>query len=280
MNIRERVGVHRLMPAREYHGLPSVSASLLRVLWSSTPAHCKLAMDSKTEATSAMRVGTLAHAMILEPFAEIPFRACPETYTNAKGEVKDWNWNATECKAWKADKVAAGCEICTAGELERAEAIRDAVVGHAIAGPIVQDAATEVSLVTWDTTNEIAVRCRVDLVPTGADFLADIKTTATLDGWGERKAYADGLHIQAALYLDVWNALTGQTRTGFRFIAVEADAPNDVRVYSCPPEFIEAGRTDYVSALKTFAECHRSGVWPGSPTKEYGVQVPKWRIEQ
>jgi PDDEXK-like domain of unknown function (DUF3799) len=96
-----------------------------------------------------------------------------------------------------------------------------------------------------------------------------------------RYAWSAGYHIQAALYLFVWNALVGEEwkKSGFKFIVVENKEPFDVQVFTCTPEFIAKGWEQVVRLLPVFANCVRTGVWPGSPAIERSLDVPKYAKE-
>ena len=65
-------GIYPDLDARDYHALPGASASRLRKLWQSTPGHLKAEMDAPRENTPALKLGTLAHAVILEPDKPLP----------------------------------------------------------------------------------------------------------------------------------------------------------------------------------------------------------------
>ena len=114
----------------------------------------------------------------------------------------------------------------------------------------------------------IPVKALIDIVP-GAqeDFygatLADLKTcrSAGLRAW--TRTVADGnLHWQAALYLDLYNAATGECRESFLHVLSESSAPYQTGRRILSLEFIEAGRLAYRTALSHYATCLKSARWP------------------
>ena len=277
--IQELIGVHFDIPAEEYHRLEGASASILRKLYQSTPAHLKLMMDEPMEPTPAMMLGTLGHAMVLEPDKPLPkIVLYPEKYPKKDGSMEKWNNNAGFCRDWIKTQKASGYTPVTQKTLDEACGASAALSRHELARPILKDCRTEVTLVTMDSTNDIAVRCRMDIVPTG-NFLADCKFshTVTEREW-TKYAYSAGYHIQAALYLFVWNALVGEEwkKQDFKFIVVESKPPFDLNVFKCTPEFIAKGWEQVVRLLPVFANCVRTGVWPGSPPIERVLDVPKY----
>jgi hypothetical protein len=277
-DIRTLVGVHYDMDAAAYHALPGASASILRKLASSTPAHLRLYLDEPRKSTPAMMVGTLAHALALEPDKPLPlFVKKPETYPS-DGVNKPWHGGANYCKAWEAEQVKAGYQVISAKDYNDAEGAAKALLAHEITGPVIRASAKEVTLITYDTSNDIGVRCRLDLVPPGPN-LDDVKSTFSVAPHEfRRNAYASGFDIQAAMYLYVWNALCGAEgrKEGFRFFVVESEPPHDVRVFTCTPAFIAKGWEKVCRLLPVLAKCQREGAWPASPAVELPLDVPKW----
>ena len=270
----ELYGVHFDLPAADYHALPGASASQLRTLWQSTPAHLKASLDEPRETTAAMMLGTLAHSVILEPDKPLPGIVIqPDEYEPGK----KWTNAAKVCKEWRAAQEQAGLLVLKADEYDAVLGMSSAIADHQIAGPMLENGKPEVSLVTHDTANGIPVRARLDFVPDGAPFLADVKTTQDASARGfERKAYESGFHIQAALYLALWNSLTGETRTGFRFIVCEQKPPYAVNVFDASPEFLSTGNYAFKQTLATYARCVHEDSWPAYPPTLQPLSLPKW----
>lgn len=288
-------GVHHDMSARRYHALPGASASRLRKLWQSSPAHLRVEMRKPIEPSPAMILGTLAHHAVLEPDKPLPKLVVPpatypapaesslvKTKKVAVGDAVDWSWSATYCKAWKRTMEDAGRMVVSQATYDSTFGAALSVARHPISGPLLAEGDSEVSLVTWDQTNDIGVRCRLDYVSLGRALL-DCKFThdVTPRAFGKH-AYEMGYHIQAALYLDVWNSLCGfdDPKDEFKFIACEQTEPWAVNVFTCSPEFIELGRRDAAEILATFARCLREDRWPAYPEQEHTLYVPRWATER
>lgn len=270
------VGVHADMAAEDYHALPGASASQLRRLWQSTPAHLKASLEEPRDPTAAMLLGTLAHSVILEPDKPLPGIVIqPLEYEPGK----KWTYAAKLCKEWRAAQEMAGLLVLSADEYNGVFGMALAVAEHPDAAPLLSKGQSELSLVTFDATNNVPVRARLDFVPDAAPFLVDLKTTNDAAPRAfKRKATADGLHIQAALYLDLWNALTGEQRTGFRFIAVEQKPPHAVKVFDCSPEFIAQGREDYRRTLTIYGKCVAEDSWPAYPLGLEPLDLERWAV--
>lgn len=280
-------GLYEDLPAAEYHLQPGASASRLMKLWKSTPAHLRLQLDEPFEPTPSMFIGTLGHALMLEPEKELPkLWVKPETYLAVpleEGRIveeKPWSGNAKVCKSLMADARALGLIPITRDDYDNAHAAAKALSQHSLIKPVLRDCQTELTIIIRDSRNEVNVRCRYDVKPArGHPNLADCKFTGCLDveGW-PRHAYNSGYHIQVALNLEVWNSYAGadDPKTGFEFWVVENKAPFDVVVFECTPEFIERGRLDFYRLLAVYAECERSGVWPGTPPMRVECGLPGW----
>ncbi|MFM7100146.1 MAG: PD-(D/E)XK nuclease-like domain-containing protein, partial [Verrucomicrobiota bacterium] len=194
----------------------------------------------------------------------------------APGDPVPWSWAAKFCKQWRQAQEDLGNLVVSHDAYDSTFGTALAIARHEIAGPIFVRGRNEVTLVTMDEQLGIPVRCRLDHVPEGP-FLVDVKVTHDVTERGFiRNAYDSGYHLQAALYLDVWNTLCGDTdlKEGFKFVTVESRRPWAVNVFDATPEFLDRGRRDYLNALATFARCQRDNHWPAYPPIEIPLCLP------
>ena len=278
-DLRSIIGIHADITPEAYHALPGASASRLMKLWGSTPAHLRLQLDEPWEPTAAMVIGTVGHSLVLEPGKPLPkLLTYPANYTDEKGETKEWTLRAKVCKQWVSDRRAQGFIVCSEKDYANAVGAAKALSAHPFISSVLADSATELTLITWDSTNEVGARCRFDIKPGSQfDFLADCKFTASVDEhWFSKHAYDMGYHIQAAFNLMVWNQCGDQTKNGFKFFAVENKPPFDCRVFNCSDDFLAKGREEVRKLLRLYGECERTNVWPGSPATEAECKLPGW----
>ena len=271
------LGIHRDIPASVYHAEEGASASRLRTIHNATPAHLWLEMQADVVPTWEMQLGTLIHQRILEPSQPLPALAIvPYTYEQ-DGLVLDWNPRTKHCRGWVKDQRAAGKIVVTGNDLDQIEAATERVMAHPEARELLDGADTEVTI-RWETTCGFQCKARLDMVPKGA-FLGDLKTTDDASQRGfERKCLSMGYHLQAAFYLDGWQAMGDREFTGFRFIAYERET-GLVSVNQMSAELIQEGRIAYETALEKFITATRTGIWPAYP----GIQmldVPKWKRKE
>ena len=271
-----KYGIHTDIPAAEYHAHPAASASKLKKLWSSTPAHLKADTEA-FEASAAMIMGTLAHSLILEPETPLPgIVVQPDEYEPGK----KWTRAAKVCKEWEADQKAKGLMVLRADEWKDALGMAEAVAWHPLAHDLLVDGRPEVSLCAHDNANGLDIKARIDFLPNSGSAIVDVKTTIDASERGfMRRAYDLGYHIQAALYLDLWNALMPtEPRTEFYFVAVENSRPYAVNVFKASAEFLAKGRDDYKSALTLYAACVKSDNWPAYSQEVKELGLPKYAI--
>jgi len=108
------------------------------------------------------------------------------------------------------------------------------------------------------------IKGMIDLVPDGLDLLVDLKTTAKIGSLRNitNTIIDRGYHWQAALYLDLWNAASGEKRTRFVICFIEVDSPHESAWVEVSPELIEAGRVGYMNAVAKWQACCATDTWP------------------
>ena len=230
--------------------------------------------------------GNIIDCLILTPdkFAD-RYVVAPSTYP-AKGKKKDdpeiqkpWSRNATFCKEWEEEQSP---RIVLKSE-EEADARRAATVlrsDKTIAAFLAcsrKQVMITADYTDADTNLAIPVKILIDLVPEpdprietfGTDGLGDLKTTecAAADPW-IRSVFNYHYHVQAALQLDVFNAVYGLNhpdyipRETFYHILQESYHPFQPAKRILTGEFIELGRLFYRRAIARYAQCHKTQVWP------------------
>jgi hypothetical protein len=211
--------------------------------------------------------GSLIDCILLDPNSfDRRFAVRPETYTNEKKEVKEWNGNANVCRAWKEQQN--GKQIIKPDDLSVAhDAVRILRADNQIA-ETVDNSRKQVMLTGFyddvDTGLRIPLRALIDLVPADSKFIADLKTctSAAPRAW-KTHVHTYGYHQQAARHLDLWNAAHGDTRNEFRHIIQESYPPFEIAKRMLAAEFLSLGRYQYVKALKRYAKSLKTDSWEG-----------------
>ena len=107
-------------------------------------------------------------------------------------------------------------------------------------------------------------------------YIVDLKTC--YDARPEqfcKSALAYQYQVQAALYVDVAEAIDGKKRD-FYWVAVEKDAPYAVAVYKASDEMLEHGRQQYRKAIDLYKECAALDLWPAYSQQVQTLELPGW----
>jgi hypothetical protein len=228
------------------------------------------------EPTESKEWGSLIDTLLLDPvrFSD-KYAVAPETYMadgKKKGDPqveKPWNWNATVCKEWR--ELQGNKQVIKSDEKESADMAVKLIQEDPIVSELLLCSERQV-MVTAEYEDEtgitVPLRVLIDLVPhkdydSFAQCLVDLKTCATAEPSAWRRAVAQhNYHVQAPLYLDLYNAATGENRTEFRHIIQESFPPYEVGRRILSSEFITLGREKYQSALALYCQCLKYDNWP------------------
>jgi hypothetical protein len=224
--------------------------------------------------SAAQRFGNIAHCALFE------FAAYNSRYVVGPDVHKSTN-------AWKdfVRGLAPGCEPCTSKERMAGLRIRQS----ALAIPDLRDALLhpggrgEVSAYWRDDSTGVMLKVRPDWdMPVGdkACILFDAKTFATGDADEfARQAARMNYDFQAAFYSDVYGRVCGRQVLAFVHIVISNKWPHPVNLVQLGERSINTGRLKYRRALDTYAECLRTGEWPGYAPGIKLVDIPEYAME-
>lgn len=250
----------------EYHSSPAISKSGLDLI-RKAPALYRWRRDNPQEPTPAMRLGTLTHTAVLEPW-----RLDEDVIVAPKIDRR----TSAGKSEWAAFQIQAeGRELVEPDELAKLYAIRDAVRAHPAAAKALGMVREVESSIFWQI-GDVDCRCRPDGITTNG-VIVDLKTTRDASPDGFVKSIAGyRYHVQAAYYSDGYEAAFGEAPRGFIFIAVETEPPYLVGVYVASETMILRGRADYEADLARFRECRDTDTWPGYSDAPLTLDLPKW----
>ena len=246
--------------------------------------------------TEAMKWGSLVDCLALTPDRyQEAYVVKPETYLGPESARKDapmiakpWNANSNTCKEWLAN-MPEGVECISSHDFHQACRARDILFERQEFMEMMNGAQTQVGMrVDLDEAvhghEGLIIRSKslMDIVPARdgkwGNALVDLKTTGKLDDMDqvESTIYKLGYHGQGALYLDKWNALTGEDRSEFFFAFQLSETPYEVAIVELSADAILDGRKWYREAARKWGDVVLTGQWP-SPWD--GIQVanrPRW----
>lgn len=221
--------------------------------------------------------GSLVDMLLLTPNSfKDTYAVTPEVYPHQaakKGSPvteKPWNNNATYCKEWKADQE--GKEIVDTKTLISAGIAIKEIESNPVAQYMVKNGHPQVAMVARMESEgkEVTIKGLADLVPYAkSDYgnaLVDLKTTSKMESPTDLRycVYRSGWFVQAALYLDLYNAVRPEDedeRTDFWFIIQQSAKPYEVVVLPLAQDAIMLGREMYQQSIKAWVEASTKGQW-------------------
>ncbi len=188
------------------------------------------------------------------------------------GDLVQWSPQSSFAKEWKKQAESDGKIIVTPEERSEAqEAIaklkQDQQIGALLACSKVQIMCIS-EYFDRETEITVPVKCLIDLVPAletpFQNELADFKTARNGDPIKWQSVVEDrNYDAQAAMNLDIYEAATGEKRTGFRHVIQESEFPFAVGRRYLESPTITIGRMKVSSALALYCQCLKTGTWPG-----------------
>lgn len=279
MSVPVEDGIYADVPGPEYHadrGSLSVSGAKL-LLPPSCPAKFREAQDNPPPPKAVFDFGSLAHALILGKGPELVMLDPVVHGLKADGTVADV---PAMTGMWKKAAAAARAEgklPVSTDDYAAACGMRDAVMAHPVAGELFTDGRPEVSLYRTDDETGVRLRGRVDWLRNDGRII-DLKTSATASPAElVRRFWQYGYFQQHAWYADLVAAHHDVPEAeAFVFVAVEKVPPYLVSVIRYDAEAVEEGRRLNRQAIRLYAECVESGVWPGYTDSTVTISLPPW----
>lgn len=293
-------GIYAGVPNKVYHAQltvgPSISRSALWRLFDKSPRHYYNSSylnpnRVEGEETDALRLGRAAHHVLLgEKNFNGHFLVRPDEYPEKVEygdpiphgtKMKPWHGASGWCKAWLDDHKEDERDLITTTMVEQIRGM----AGGLAEDPMVQGGMLagliEHTIVWQDPETGIWIKIRPDAIPTAADDVSDLKTTADITDDGLEDAIGrDGLFLQAAMTDIGWNEVFGRQLNSFNFVFIEKTTPYCARTRELNPSEIVLGHDTYRVALNLFARCLETGEWPGAggtTTDAEPILMKPWR---
>lgn len=270
-------GLHFDIPEARYHAddlcaVPTLSSTVARLMLRSPrhgwTAHPRLNPDHEAKDSKTFDIGRAVHRAVLGRGGE--YVAIPDDLLSDDGGVR-----SNAAKEWVANARADGLTPLKAAEVDQIGAMATSVTARlAEMGIRLDPARSEVTALA--EVDGVMCRARFDNLPERGGVFYDLKSTTDASADAVIRAVeADGYDVQAAHYQAVLEAATGQRRRA-RFIFIEKKPPYEVAVVeladapNAESDWMVAARSKAAEARRLWAECLRTGQWPGYPV---GVQV-------
>ena len=213
----------------------------------------------------AMEIGTLAHALILEPNTT---------------DFAYWTGKVRRGKEWDEFQLEhAGQVIVRQKEMDIAARIAEAVRGHDAAAALLATCHTEMTIKhDWQIDGEHVLQCkgRIDAIcPT---HLVDVKTAGDIRPREFGRQCANlRYNVRLACYR-YWYEQETNNSPNVYLIAVENTPPYDVVVYHVPDQFLDSGLTEAERGARLVCWGLKDDAWPGIAEKVQALEVPLWAM--
>ena len=267
-------GVYYGVPEDVYHACKHMSQSRLKLI-DKCPAKDAERQKYPPTSTDAQVEGTATHYCILQP--ELYDK---KVVARPKLDMRKPK-NKEQVAAWELEAQTEGKLLIDEVVESRICRMRDAVHAHPEARDLFVKGECETTIVfdvPMPMSSISSVRCkmRIDYVPTGTNIIVDLKTTrCSHPSVFLRDVIKFGYHVQAAFYWYGYQQMVCAS-DDYLIIAVEKTAPYPVTIFRMTPELIGAGESVWISGMKKYIDCTKSGRWPGYTDELVDLECPEW----
>lgn len=258
-------GFYADVPMKRYHGdlcgEPSVSRSVINTAWRrcAKRAWHEYYLNEKAEVDDGqgpgLRMGTAAHALMFDNDEfDKTVVVCPED-----------SFRTNAAKKWRADAIAARKTYLSKAEYAQVLGMAESLVNNPLARTMLafDSAVRELTMVWRDEKTGLWVKARPDVSPLSG-VGCDLKTCADASPRALQRAVREnGYDVQAALCSMAYEAITGKPIEHWGLVFVESSAPHVVEAYQLGKNQLWRGRVIARAGLDYWAECLRSGDFPG-----------------
>lgn len=261
------------LPADEYHAdRTSISSSGLRALLApGCPAQFKYDRDNPAPPKREFDLGHAVHTEVLGEGPELDPLPFDNYLTKAAKQARD-------------EAREMGAVPLLRHEWEQVQAMAEAIRQHPVAGPLFAPGTGIAERSMYWTDPATGVRCRIRpdwlrQAGEGRLIAVDLKTAKAVDPAAlQRAVYEHGYHAQAAFYLSGIRALglQGDQEPAFIFVFQSKTAPYLVHLVELDFPALTLGAARNERALRIYAECERTGVWPGFNDRITYLPLPAW----
>lgn len=265
----------------DYYEHPALSHSRLKEIRKS-PGHFLWSLENPYPSTDAMNLGSLVHAMVLEPHTvEGSFTVIPKIDRRTKEGKERYALYQQE---------AMEKSVVTEPEWEVAVRMTDSVRTHPLASKVIDDAVAYGQVEKeyfWTDDNygdSIERKAKVDGLCRDSHCglnapIVDLKTTVDASPFSFKRSITKYSYGTQMSYYKEAVGSTGVETNGALIIAVEKKAPYAVGIYRLSEETLFRAGMIVKQWLSTYSECLRTGVWPTYWDLEE-VDVPDWLLTE
>lgn len=274
-------GLHDI-PADEYHrdpcAKPSLSSSVAKLILQQSPLHGwtaspRLNPNWEPIEKKTFDIGRAAHRAVLGKGGD--YVAIPDDLLASNGAA-----STKAAKQFIEDARAAGMTPLKGDEIDQIEAMAE-VARISLAEKEIRLDPDRSELSALAEIDGVACRAMVDNAPAESRMpLMDFKTCEDASPQAcARAVMSYSYDVQAAHYLDVWEAATGERRR-FRFIFQEKSAPFGVTTVLLSQDDMVIARKKIARARQIWDLCLTNNDWPCYPLADVELSLPAFFQER
>ena len=203
------------------------------------------------------------HLMLGEPFFAKLFAIQSLELPDEDGVLKPWQGNRKVCKAWLRQTRESGRAVLTPADVENIKGMAGVLGRHPLIRAGALNGQIERSGFWKDKKTGVWLKIRPDSIPTSDGDYVDLKTCLSVQ-WEDlvRSIGEYAYHQQFSLIRTVAREL-GLPFHSATLVFVEKTAPYCTRVVTVKDNDLDLGEKQNKAALDIFADCIKSGNWPG-----------------
>jgi exodeoxyribonuclease VIII len=243
------------MTEADYRNALGLSQSSLKI-FSKSPAHYLASTEEKSEPSDAMILGSVFHAIMLQPEKALELYAVKLKVDGRSKEGKAYNENfAIE---------NAGKFIINTEQEAQLIAMRRSILGHAKAVELLDNSDYKELPVfgTYFTPyGDVRLKGLIDAYDSERGFVNDIKTCEDASPEGFRKAIWERRYDLQNVQYDWLLNNAGKPVNQFNFICIEKKPPYAVAVYSISAKSLLKSAGYWDCLVLEYGACTSSGIW-------------------
>ena len=269
--------VHWPVTNEQYHADTTHDSPSSISLFLEDPAeYCRwLQGKRRSKQSESMRIGTIAHSLILEPEKQA-FVIPPDEVLSEEGYRKGAAYTEWR-KSLGPDTV-----ILDKADADKARWMRDSFMRNKLAVELLHNSTGYEHPIRWTCRRGYNKKAMFDVLLGLDKEFADIKTTADVSNNAFlRSILKFGYHRQAAWYAEGLCEYVGECRN-MHHIVLGNTYPHKCVVYRIPDELVSYGKRQVADALVQIEIC-KLGLTPWEPppqTEPEEINIPGWLMRE
>lgn len=261
------------VPFETYCAMDAANSHGLMDIREKSPAYYQWHKTNR-KVTKSMDFGTFAHMIILEP-------GVLETKMRLRKKVDGRTKAGQAYNAEFEASLQPGQLSVEEGTYETLKMLRDKLEKHPWISRILGKGKNETTGFWVHNSTQAFCKARLDKVLETEGWVVDVKTCADASPRAFQKQMCNlDYDLQCAFYWDAFSYQLKRKPEGYLFLCVENTGMHDVAIYTPEQTVVEHGRFKYSKALMEYADCVKTGVWPGYPQKAMPLELPGWAVYQ